>query len=916
MVQSVSEQLFFVKPTARDACVHDRSAAKNSFLLVLALVALTTTCSFGGVPLGRLPETVRPLRYDLSLTILPEQKRFSGDVRIEIQINKKCSEFWIHGKNLRVRSASLLLADGRAIPVRYVQRDAEEGVAQIVAPEMLEPQQVLLAIGYDAPFDDQLEGLYSVEEDSDHYAFTQFESIFARLCFPSFDEPSFRTPFDVTLVVAENNHAISNAQTIAETPLENGLKKVRFAQTPPLPTYLLAFAVGPFDVLKAPDIPASSVRGFTVPLRGVAARGKGEKLKYALARVPEFFQRLENYFGIAYPFSKLDVIAVPDFDYGAMENAGAITFDEYELLLDENAPVEQVRNFALTMTHELSHQWFGDLVTIRWWDDVWLNESFATWMESKIVQEWNPSYRSSLSGLEYAIVAMRTDSLQAAHALRMTVDNGSDAEAQFDSIAYAKGGAVLSMFESYLGKERFQKGIRHYLEKRRFTSATSEEFLTDLSEATDPDVRGAVETFLFRSGVPLVDVAVDCSGNRTLVTLNQSRYLPLGSTADPQRLWQIPVCLRYETGVDIRKRCVLLAQKQTEVELDGAGCPRWILPNAESAGYYRWNLAPQWYEKVEDAPLSLPEKLAVADSLQASFAGGRLSLSSALEALTPFASSEERAVASVPMGALQFTLDSLLSPETVPALRSYADERYKGTYERLGFDPKENDDDNARLLRSDVVAFLAFVARNPEVRREADRHARAFLGFGTDGKLHRDALDRNLIGVALGVGLQENGPAFLDALIDILKHSPDTALRDGILTALGSAIDPSLSPRILALTFDPVLRQGEADLPLFYQMRHPETRDIAWSWFRRNYDQIVRRLPASDLGYLPLVARRFCSETRANEVKAFFQPRLNRLPGAEEGLAESLESISLCAARARAQSAEARQFFSSSGSHR
>lgn len=913
MVQSVAGAIDSVKPTARNFCSQDRQSTTGSFLFALAFVILTTTCCFGGIPLGPLPETVRPLHYDLSLTILPEQKGFSGDVRIEIQITTKCSSFWIHGKDLRVRNASLLLADGKAIAVRYVQRDAEEGVAQIVAPEILQPQSALLAISYDAPFDDQLQGLYSVEEDSDHYAFTQFESIFARLCFPSFDEPSFRTPFDITLIVSNKNQAISNTEVIAETLLGNGLKKVRFAQTSPLPTYLLAFAVGPFDVVKAPDLPASPVRGYAVPLRGVAARGKGEKLKYALAQVPEFFQRLENYFGIAYPFSKLDVIAVPDFEPGAMENAGAITFDEYELLLDENAPVEQLREFAVTMTHEVSHQWFGDLVTIRWWDDCWLNESFATWMESKIVQEWNPSYRSSLSALEYTIAAMRTDSLQAAHPLRMAVARGSDAEAQFDSIAYAKGGAVLSMFESYLGKERFQKGIRHYLEKRRFTSATSEEFLTDLSEATDPGVRVAFETFLLQPGVPLVDVAVDCSADLTLVTLSQTRYLPLGSTADPQRLWQIPVCLRYETRGDIRQRCILLGERQTKVELEG--CSGWILPNAESAGYYRWNLKPEWYTKVENAPLSLPEKLSVADSLQASFAGGGLTVNGAIEAMTPFASSDERAVASVPMDVLQFTVNSLLSPETVPALRSYGDKLYKATYTRLGFDPKENDDDNARLLRSDVVAFLAFVARDQEVRREAERRARAFLGFGTDGKLHRDAVDRNLVGVTLGVGLQENGAAFLDALLNLLKQSPDTALRDSILTAIGSARDPSMSPRILDLMFAPVLRQSEAGIPLYYQMMHTETRDVAWNWLRNNFDRIIRRLPASDLGYLPVAARRFCSEAGAGEVKAFFQPRLKQLPGAREGLAESLESISLCASRARVQSTEANEFFRSHGSH-
>lgn len=889
-----------------------RLFAFNRCSVVLATLMLVPVILVADVPLGPLPRTVLPLHYDLSLTILPERARFTGDVKIQIEIKSRCSFFWIHGKNLSIREASLQLADGKSIPVQWAQVDPS-GVAKIVAPRMLDPQKALLSLSYDAPFDDQLNGLYRLQEDSQWYAFTQMETVYARRCFPSFDEPSFRTPFQITVNIGPHNEAVSNTLPVSEKVLKNGLRQIRFAETASLPTYLLAIVVGPFDIVKAPDIPASPMRSHPIPLRGIAVRGKGVKLKYALAHIPEFFQRLEDYFGVAYPFDKLDVIAVPDCDYGAMENAGAITFDEYSLLLDEKtAPVAQVRELALSLSHEISHQWFGDLVTIRWWDDIWLNESFATWMESKIVDAWNPGYRSRLSEFEYTTVAMRTDSLKAAHSLRQPVNVAADAESLFDSISYAKGGAVLSMFERYLGKDRFQRGIRYFLEKRRFTSATSEEFLSDLSESSDPEARGAFETFLFQAGVPFVEVGVACQRGKNVVTLTQSRYLPLGSAADPHRLWQIPMCLHYESDKELHEQCVLLKQEKNTLQLRGHGCPAWILPNADGAGYFRWNLPVQWYSKLgqPNVPLSLSEQLAIADAIQASFAAGRISATQAFDALSRFASSKERAIAGIPMSVLRFTLNSLLPQDLAPALRVYADRLYKPAYARLGFDLKKTDDDNARLLRADVIDFLAFTAKDPEVRKSALERARAFLGIGTDGKLHRDAVDPDLIATVLGVALEQEGAPFLDKLSSLLKKTTDSPLRNDILSAIGESSDPSLTLKILQLSFDPGLRTDEADTPIYGQMRHPETRETAWRWFRANFDRLTGRVSASQKSELPMVARRFCSPEKSAEVKAFFQQRMDRMPGASSSLAETLESIDLCASRARLQSDGVREYFS------
>ncbi|MBN4049515.1 M1 family peptidase, partial [bacterium AH-315-N03] len=345
---------------------------------------------------GRLPSDVLPRRYSLTLAIDPTRDRFTGVVEIDVDLPRRMDTIYIHGEGLDVSSVTATESGRDTREAEWEVVDAEAGLNRIVISRPVSGH-VRLSISYGAPFREDLRGFYRVNQDNQWYVFSQMEPLSARTAFPCFDEPSFKTAFDVTMVVREDDAAIANARERSTEATSGGMRRVRFATTEPLPTYLIAIAVGPLDVVEADPIPANDVRTEPLALRGVAPRGHGAELAYALEHTPAILAQLESYFGVAYPYDKLDIVAVPDFGAGAMENAGLVTFRDGLLLVpSEGASVQQRRAFSFVMAHELAHMWFGNLVTMAWWDDLWLNEAFATWMEWETIEATFPEFAPRL----------------------------------------------------------------------------------------------------------------------------------------------------------------------------------------------------------------------------------------------------------------------------------------------------------------------------------------------------------------------------------------------------------------------------------------------------------------------------------------------------------------------------------------
>jgi alanyl aminopeptidase len=883
-------------------------------------------------PLGQLSDDVVPLRYRLALEIVPDRHGFHGVVEIDVRVATETRRVWLHGD--RIVPSAATIRSGETEHVATYTQVHDDGVAQLVTDAPIAAGEATIRIEYDAPFNRALRGLYRVDVGSSAYAFTQLEAVSARLVFPGFDEPRFKVPFELTTKVRADDAAIFNTPELSREPAGDGMVTVRYAPTPPLPTYLLALAVGPLDVVEHAAIPATPLRDRPIPLRGLAARGKGDELAYALQNTAKILVALEEYFGVAYPYDKLDIAAVPDFAAGAMENPGLITFRETLLLLGDgsSAPEGQKRAYAYVMAHELAHQWFGNLVTMRWWDDLWLNEAFATWMGGKITGQLWPAYRADLSELESTGYAMRSDSLVSARQIRQPIESNHDIRNAFDSITYRKGGAVLAMFERWMGEEVFRRGIQQYVRTHANGNATYEDLLSALSEAAGRDVGTSFRTFLFQPGLPYLQTDVSCPdgtisamnedgtseeirGPRTgSVSFRQSRYFPVGSQGGGSpggaQSWQLPVCVRWAATPrsEPQTTCTLLESPQGGIQLPV--CPAWVHPNAEGAGYYRFALKADDLTKLRGAwaRLSEREQIALADSLGAAFDAGTLAASDYYASLEPLARSIVRPIAQGPTGALAFARDELLGETELPALQRFSSRLYGPQLRRLGWTPRRGEDGEQAILRAAVISQLAFVARDPAVRREATRRALAYLKLGGDGSVDRAALDPNLVGTALVVAVQDGDAARFEQMRARFFVTDDALLRGQLLGALGSTRDPALAAQARELALDERVRVNELWTPLGAQIGMPETREATWAFLTERFDALAARLDGG-AGGLPSFAGAMCSNDAADAAQAFFGERVASLPGGPRNLASAVERARLCAAKVEAHRESARSFF-------
>lgn len=871
------------------------------------------------VPSSRLPPDVTPLAYDLDLTVVPSEPKFAGRVVIEVQLSKPRRVVWLHARDLRVTRAEVR-AQGERLFVLYTQRD-EEGVASLTLPRAIGPGVAKLELSFEAPFNTNDVALYRTDAGGESYAFTQFEAIDARRAFPCFDEPAFKTPFRISVEVKREHVAVSNAPLVGEEHVTEQRKRLRFAPTENLPTYLVALAVGSLDVVDAPPVPPSALRPKPLPLRGVASKGKGEQLKHALSLAPELVARLERYFGTAYPYAKLDLLAVPGMA-GAMENAGAVTFEENILLVTpETYTGNQARRLISTLTHELAHQWFGNLVTMRWWDDLWLNEAFASWLETRIYETWKPHHRAWLRQWTDVANAMRVDGLTAARRIRQPIASNHDIHGAFDDITYGKGARVLSMFERYLGGDVFARGVQVYLKRHRFGSATTDDFFDALSTAAGRPVGPALRTFLDQSGVPLVEVRKVCEGGAAKAHLRQSRFLPRGSKGDRNARWQLPVCLRYPGNKGELTTCTLLRDAESEVPLPGVSCPAWVHPNADGAGYYHFVLSKDETRALvlASSRLTPRENMSVVASLEAAFETGALDAGFVLAQLPVFAASPHRGVARSPMELLRRTGDDVVPASHAAKFQAWARALYRPAMSRLGFEARGAAEDEERLLRVDIVGFLVGAVRDPAVRAEATRRAATWLGGlaqpPAGGKAKRTLaegqLDPALLESALEAAADDGDDALFGALIKALGAQTDTAVRRRIVRALARATTPKRAERVRALALDKTVTANEVIHLLREHTAVKANVAPTFEWLKSNYAAVVARLPRSSnsTAELPRLFEGLCSTEAATLLRAFLGPRVQTLPGAPRNLDIAEERITLCAAIAGMQRASAMRFF-------
>ncbi|MEO8444565.1 MAG: M1 family metallopeptidase [Gammaproteobacteria bacterium] len=892
-------------------------------LLYVLLGALPASVALAvdspGPPAGKLPASVQPLHYRLDLDIQPEKAGFSGIAEIDVEIRLASPVVYLHGNGLEVTAATFTAPDGATRAATWEQVDPT-GVARLAFADPLPTGRGTLRFVYTAKFGRAGEGLYRSVVGDDSYVFTQFQPIDARRMFPSFDEPGFKTPFDVTVTTASANAVIGSTPVLDETPAGEGRKRVSLATTLPLPTYLVALAVGPLDVVEAPPLPANAIRKQPLPLRGVATRGKGPRLRYALENTAAIVTYLEDYFGIAFPYPKLDLIASPDFG-GGMENAGAIIYGDPRLLIADDASFEQRRGFGGIHAHELAHQWFGDLVTPKWWDDIWLNESFANWMGFKAANAWEPSLRFDIVPALQMPAAMELDSRIAARQIRQPVTRNLDIGSAFDGITYLKGGAVLGMFESWLGEERFRAGIRVHMQRFANGVADVNDFMDSVARGSGrPEVVPAFRSFIDQPGVPLVTARLECGADGAVLDIAQSRYLPVGSRGDPRSTWQFPLCVRYGSAAGTSKKCTLLTAASSRAPLS-EGCPAFIMPNADGAGYYRFTLDEAGWQALlaNFGQLNELESLLAADSLQAPYQANRLSTDTWLSAVATLAASKFPSVVMAPGPSLVRLRDYVAPPVAQEQVRAFMRTTYRPRLDALDAAGTSNDATGVTavdraLLRTNLVRFLALEARDPELLATLAGKARRYIGLGTPGAApDPGAVPPALVEIALQAGVQEGGLPFVEALIGRMLASNDIQFRSQAALALGSTDDAPAGERVRKLLLDPQLRAREPTTIAFGLAARGSQRRATFDWFKANHEAFIGRIGHFGYRWLPRFGAGFCTPKERDELQAFFTPMLGRLDGADRTLAETLEGIELCTALAEAKRDEAGRYFTGNG---
>ena len=903
--------------------MYNRALAATALLLccqrapVVAPVAAPPEPVAAVDPAARLPDGVRPVAYDLELEIAPASAGFTGHVRIEVELAEAVDSILLHAERLDIERATVTLPGaGGALPATP-RALADNGLTALELSQPVGPGTVSIDLGFSGRYDTHLRGLYKVESAGEPYVFTQFEAIDARQAFPCFDEPRFKTPFDVTLRIPKGLTAISNTRVSSRTELPNGQTELAFARTEKLPTYLVAVAVGPLDVVEAAPIGAAGARQQPLPLGGVSARGRGGELAFALGQTPRLLASLERYLGVPYPFDKLDLIAVPDFASGAMENAGAITFRDTLLLLGPTAPEWQRRQSVAVNAHELAHQWFGDLVTMPWWDDIWLNEGFATWLATKVVEDTHPEYNAELTRVAVLERAFDMDAKENARQVRQPIASDHDIKNAFDAITYTKGAALLAMFERYLGASHFREGLRHYLERHRFGNATSGDLVAALEQQSGQPLAAVFASFLDQPGVPAVSAALECpAGSPPRVRLRQRRYVPLGSSIQRgASRWAVPVCVRHarpDLADGAARQCTLLDAPEAELTLGGSQCPAWIFPNAEAGGYYRWSLGEAELDSLLArgyTALEPREKLSLLANTKAAARAGESSFARLMTVTLALGKEPQRELIQSALGMLVEVRDTLLGEAELPGYRRTVHDLIAERQKRLGLLPAAEESGESRLLRPALVSALAFEARDPGLRRELGQLGRARLGLGEDRRLAR--LPSELYDAALSVAVQEGGLPVIERAIAAVGASSDGIERGRLLAALGSNQAPELSTTVLDLALSDGLRNNERLLPVLGQIRQQETRQAAYGWVEAHFDALITRLGPDLGGQLTAVAGAFCTRQDSERARRFFTPRVDALAGGPRTLRSHLETAELCAAFADAHRAEARRFFAS-----
>jgi len=863
-----------MKPGCIPPCVTSKHLSAVAFALLL--IAFTPQDHA-----QRLPDTVVPEHYQLILTPDLKNATFSGSESIDVLLKSSTDTITLNSAEIAFQSVSATDQAGKQPAT--IALDADKQQATFHFPHALPAGKATLAIQYTGILNNELRGFYLSKTPRRNYAVTQFESTDARRAFPSFDEPALKATFDVSLIVDSGDTAITNTEIESDTPGPvEGKHTLRFFATPRMSTYLLAFLVGDFQ--------CTTGEQDGVTIRGCATPDKVALTPYSVEVAKFMLHYYNGYFGIPYPLKKLDLIALPDFEAGAMENFGAITYRETTMLLDEKTASMDARQVvAVDIAHEMAHQWFGDLVTMQWWDNVWLNEGFATWMEAKAVGVMYPEWH-----MEEAVAVdfdrtLNVDAQPTTRPIRARADTPDEINQMFDGIAYGKAGHVLDSVENFVGPETFRQGVHNYLTAHLYANATAEDFWDALTSVSHQPVDRIMASLIAQPGVPLLTFGEPAHGS---VPVTQTRFFLSPSVkSDPSQKWVLPVCFKSGQG----QACEVLNPEGKSLRIPSASIP---FANAQGLGYYRSLYPASVYQSLVanvETALTPSERISLLGDEWAKLRSNKAPAGEYLDLVAAVKDDPSAAViasAADGVGTLYERVAS--SPEEKNALAAWIRTTFSPVYAKIP-PPSPKDTPDQRELRGQLFTLLGFYGKDPVILAQAHNLTEKYLADSA-------SIDPTLRESALSLAARYGDAELFDKLLHIWETSTNPELQTDALRRLAVFQDPKLVARALNLAVSGKVRNQDAVFQLGIEMASEENRTQTWEFIQSHWDKVQAQFTANMGAALVESTEAFCSSADRENVQGFFTA--HKVAAADVSLRHALESIDGCVELRRLQEPE------------
>lgn len=844
--------------------------------LWLMLCMTISVTSYAKETAFRLSTFIKPSFQQITLKVDPDSPTFSGETTITIDVTKATDTIGFYQKDLNIQQAYLSNGENK-IPLSVTSHEYE--IQHGKATQEIAANRYTLHIVFDGKINTSSDGMYLSKFEGRNYVFTQFEDMYARRAFPSFDEPGFKIPYQVTIISPEKHTVLSNT-LVNKRIVKDGWQTVEFNKTKPMPTYLIALAVGELDAYDIPNL--------SVPGKIYTPKGQAQRTKFAAKHTAGILQNLENYFGSSYPYEKLDFVAVPNFTHGAMENVGLVTYRSSLLLLEDEPRLAEQSSTLNVIAHELAHMWYGNLVTMAWWDDLWLNEAFASWMASKVMMELYPE--QNFKGRLVQEGAFGADASPTVKPVKKVVKSQTDV---MDGLGlnYSKGESILQLIESLVGEKSFQKGIQAYMKNHAFSNAEADDLWKVLSTVADFDVPGMMKTYLEQPSYPIVEFAANGE-------ISQSRYHLKGAEVDEQT-WIVPLAISYKKNGKISRTNMFLKSAQTTVsELAEAD---WIFPNENAMGYMRWKVSSQQLSALLDdiSVLNAREKKSLLYNTEALFSAGKIDLGEMMAVMDVLVDDKDPMIGRAVVSTLNQFL-YLVDKNNEAMFGQFAAKKLTPWFERLGVEDQLSDSTDTTRLRGSVYGILSRYANTPKVEIISAKLSKEYLADPT-------SVPRSLAIRALRNMARFSEQDWFTKLRDFYITNTDANIRGSISLAM-IFTDQQKIAKTLDFALTDYVSPANAITHVRSAISALDDQTLFYAWMDKNFNMLSKKMPAYHLARMPEYLSTSCEAGNIKLAEKFYADKKANYEGMARSYDIAMYSANQCVSLKEANQANFNEY--------